>query len=105
VQTGRPINDRAATEAPKIKRRLLNHWDNLTRTVERGYAGFSLWDWFALPDYRDPRYTDYARACASIGINGSVLTSVNANALVLTEPFLVKVAALADVFRAFQRSG
>ena len=101
VQTGRPINDLAATEAPKIKRRLLNHWDNLTRTVERGYAGFSLWDWFALPDYRDPRYTDYARACASIGINGSVLTSVNANALVLTEPFLVKVAALADVFRPY----
>jgi alpha-glucuronidase len=101
VQTGRPLDDLAVLEAPKIKRRLLNHWDNLNRTVERGYAGFSLWDWFALPDYRDPRYTDYARACASIGINGSVLTSVNANALVLTEQFLVKVAALADVFRPY----
>ncbi len=48
--------------------------------MERGYAGFSLWDWHKLPDYLDPRYTDYARANASIGINGTVLTNVNANA-------------------------
>jgi alpha-glucuronidase len=44
----------------------------LDRTVERGYAGFSLWDWHKLPDYLAPRYTDYARANASIGINGTV---------------------------------
>ena len=58
--------------APRLRYRLLDHWDNLNRTVERGYAGFSLWDWQKLPDYLDPRYRDYARANASIGINGAV---------------------------------
>ncbi|MDH5400494.1 MAG: alpha-glucuronidase, partial [Cyclobacteriaceae bacterium] len=88
-------------EAPKIKHRLLNHWDNLDRTIERGYAGFSIWDWHKLPGYIDPRYIDYARANASIGINGTVLTSVNANALVLTPQYIEKVAALADLFRPY----
>ena len=55
-----------------------------TARVERGYAGRSLWDWHKLPDYLDPRYRDYARANASIGINGTVLTNVNANATSLT---------------------
>jgi len=87
--------------APKIRHRLLNHWDNLDGSVERGYAGSSLWDWHKLPDYVSPRYTDYARANASIGINGSVLTNVNANARVLTTPYLAKVAALAEVFRPY----
>ncbi|WP_262248443.1 alpha-glucuronidase family glycosyl hydrolase [Parapedobacter soli] len=87
--------------SPKIKLRLLNHWDNLDRTVERGYAGFSLWDWHRLPGYRDPRYTDYARANASVGINGTVLNNVNANALMLTAPYLEKAAALADIFRPY----
>lgn len=85
--------------APKIGRRLLNHWDNLDRTVERGYAGGSLWEWFHLPDIRSPRYRDYARALASLGLNGTVLTNVNANARILTHPHLEKVAALADEFR------
>src|SRR5690606_41173303 len=67
-----PIDALDVAEAPRIQRRILNHWDNLDRTVERGYAGFSLWDWHKLPDYLDPRYTDYARANASIGINGTV---------------------------------
>jgi len=80
---------------------MLSHWDNLDRTVERGYAGFSLWDWHKLPDYTSPQYDDYARAVASIGINGTVLTNVNADALVLTAPYLEKVAALADVFRPY----
>jgi len=88
-------------ETPKIKLRMLNHWDNLDRTVERGYAGFSLWNWQKLPEYIDQRYTDYARANASIGINATVLTNVNANALVLTDAYLEKVAALADVFRPY----
>lgn len=101
IQTGQTINALEAAEAPAIQHRLLNHWDNLDRTVERGYAGFSLWDWHKLPDYLDPRYTDYARANASIGINGTVLTNVNANAIVLTEPYLEKAAALADVFRPY----
>ncbi|MGB5460264.1 MAG: alpha-glucuronidase, partial [Eudoraea sp.] len=77
------------------------HWDNLDRTIERGYAGFSLWNWQKLPKYIDQRYKDYARANASIGINATVLTNVNANALVLTSAYLEKVAALADVFRPY----
>jgi alpha-glucuronidase len=86
---------------PKIKIRILDHWDNLNRSVERGYAGLSLWNWKALPDTIDPRYADYARANASIGINSTVLTNVNANALVLSHDYLVKVAALAKVFRPY----
>src|SRR5690606_26262981 len=84
LQTASPLQAVAITSTPKINHRLLNHWDNLDRTVERGYAGFSLWDWHKLPDYIDPRYQDYARANASVGINGTVVTNVNANALVLT---------------------
>jgi alpha-glucuronidase len=87
--------------SPRIKRRILNHWDNLDRTVERGYAGRSLWDWNALPGTLSPRYQDYARANASIGINGTVLTNVNANAQVLTASYIGKVKALADVFRPY----
>jgi alpha-glucuronidase len=101
LQTQKPLRDLHITSAPKIKHRMLNHWDNLDRTVERGYAGFSLWDWHKLPDYVCPRYKDYARANASVGINGTVLTNVNANALILTRPYLIKVAALADVFRPY----
>lgn len=98
---GRDISSVAVASEPKLQYRVLNHWDNLDGTVERGYAGFSLWDWHKLPDHVDPRYRDYARACASIGINGSVLTNVNANSLVLCEPYIEKVAALARVFRPY----
>ena len=73
----------------------------MNRTVERGYAGFSLWNWHTLPGYIDQRYIDYARANASIGINGTVLTNVNANATTLTKPYLEKVKALADVYRTY----
>jgi alpha-glucuronidase len=101
IQTHQDIGELSIESSPKLKVRLLNHWDNLNRTVERGYAGLSLWEWEKLPDTISPRYTDYARANASIGINGTVLTNVNANALVLTEKYLVKVAALAGVFRPY----
>ncbi len=101
LQSSQDITKLAVSSAPKIQHRVLNHWDNLDRTVERGYAGFSLWDWHRLPGYIDQRYLDYARANASIGINGTVLTNVNANALVLTKEYLVKVAALADAFRPY----
>lgn len=101
VATGQDVAQLSSVSRPRLALRVLNHWDNLDRTVERGYAGFSLWDWQKLPDYLDPRYTDYARACASIGINGSVLTNVNANALVLSDQWLKKVAALADVLRPY----
>ena len=99
IQTGGPIDKLDIIETPAAPLRMLNHWDNLDRTVERGYAGFSLWDWHKLPHWRDPRYTDYARANASVGINATVLTNVNANAQVLTPQYLEKVAALADTFR------
>lgn len=85
--------------APRIERRVLNHWDNLDRTVERGYAGQSLWNWWRLPGHLDPRYRDYARANASLGINGTVLNNVNADALSLSSRYIAKAAALADVFR------
>jgi len=88
-------------DSPKLKLRVLNHWDNLDGTVERGYAGFSIWNWHQLPDYIDQRYIDYARANASIGINGTVLTNVNANALIFREDYIKKAAALADVFRPY----
>jgi alpha-glucuronidase len=101
LQTGSELGELRVASSPRLGLRILNHWDNLDRTVERGYAGCSLWDWQKLPDYLDPRYSDYARACASVGINGSVLTNVNANALVLTEPFIDKVSALARVFRPY----
>jgi alpha-glucuronidase len=101
IQTGQTLENLDITSRPKIQRRLLNHWDNLDRTVERGYAGFSLWEWFYLPEIVSPRYRDYARACASIGINGTVLTNVNANAQILTPPYLAKVAALAAQFRPY----
>ena len=101
VQELSKTHEAIAKAKTEIQHRILNHWDNLDRTVERGYAGFSLWDWHKLPDYIDTRYLDYARANASIGINGTVLTNVNANALVLTEPYLKKAAALADAFRPY----
>jgi len=101
LQTQQDISDLNIVSSPKIKYRLLNHWDNLNGTVERGYAGASIWDWHKLPDYIDQRYIDYARANASIGINGTVLTNVNANATILTAPYLDKVAALANVFRPY----
>jgi alpha-glucuronidase len=71
-------------ETPKLRLRMLDHWTALDGHVERGYAGASIWDWHKLPDHLDPRYTDYARANASLGINATVLNNVNANATSLT---------------------
>lgn len=101
LQTQSDIKDLNITQVPKLQRRMLNHWDNLNGTIERGYAGYTLWDWQRLPGYIDPRYHDYARANASIGINGTVLNNVNANARSLTTEYLIKAAALADVFRPY----
>jgi alpha-glucuronidase len=101
IQIGASPEGIAATEAPRLRHRMLQHWDNLDRTVERGYAGFSIWDWHKLPDYVSPQYEDYARANASIGVNAVLLTNVNANARVLTEPYLRKVAAVAAVLRPY----
>ena len=101
IQTRQPLAALDITSQPRTQIRVLNHWDNLDRHVERGYAGQSIWDWHKLPGYLDPRYTDYARACASIGINGAVLTNVNANATSLTPAYLDKAAALAGVLRPY----
>ncbi len=101
LQTQKEISDIYIRTSPRIKVRILNHWDNLNRSVERGYAGLSIWNWNSLPDSVTERYIDYARANASIGINGTVLTNVNANSLILTKEYIVKVAALADLFRKY----
>jgi alpha-glucuronidase len=101
MQSGQPLEALDLREVPKVGLRVLNHWDDLNRHVERGYSGQSIWDWHRLPGWLDPRYTDYARANASIGINGTVLNNVNANAQILTAPYLDKVAALAGVMRPY----
>ena len=101
LQTGQPLEQLAVASAPRIRLRALDHWDNLDGSVERGYAGGSLWDWDSLPGALSPRYRDYARANASLGINGVVLTNVNANSRVLTAPYVARVAALANVFRPY----
>lgn len=101
AQTQQNLSQINITSKPGVQLRILNHWDNLNRYVERGYAGISIFNWHTLPGYIDQRYIDYARTNASIGINGTVLTNVNANALVLTAPYLQKVKALADVFRPY----
>ncbi len=89
-----------ACDTPAIPIRMLDHWANLDGTVERGYAGPSLWNWGQLPTV-DPRLIDYARANASIGINGAVLNNVNAEARVLAPDYLRKVAAIADAWRPY----
>ncbi len=86
----------SVTEQPAYDLRILNHWDNPDGTVERGYAGRSLWNWEELPGTLSPRYEAYARANASVGINGTVLNNVNASPQVLTTGSLEKVKALAD---------
>ena len=87
--------------SPAYGLRILNHWDNLDGTIERGYAGHSLWKWDELPKTISPRYEEYARANAAIGINGTVLNNVNASPRILSHDYLVKVAALADIFRPY----
>ena len=101
ARTGAALDRIDMRSAPRIGLRLLNHWDNLDGTVERGYAGQSIWDWWRLPDYKGPRYTDYARANASLGINGTVLNNVNAKSDSLTAAYIAKAAALADLFRPY----
>lgn len=86
---------------PAYQLRALNHWDNLDGTIERGYAGSSIWLWDELPDSVSPRYRQYARANASIGINATVLNNVNASPAILSHDYLVKVAAIAGQLRPY----
>ena len=78
--------------------RLLNHWDNLDGSIERGYAGESIFEWFHLDEQL---IRDYARANASLGINGSVLNNVNASPKMLTTPYLKEVKKIADILRPY----
>ena len=101
LQTGQSIAGLNSSSSPRIQYRMLNHWDNPNGTVERGYAGSSIWKWYELPQHLDPRYTDYARANASIGINGVAINNVNASARYLTAEYIQKVKALAGVMRPY----
>lgn len=100
-QTGADLTTLDIEELPSYDIRILNHWDNLDGTIERGYAGYSLWKWDELPNRLSPRYKEYARANASIGINGTVLNNVNASPNILKKDYLEKVKALADIFRPY----
>jgi alpha-glucuronidase len=101
LQTGQSIDQLSIQETPKNPLRLLAHWANSDGTIERGYAGNSLWNWDDLPERVDERLIDYARLNASIGINGFVLNCVNADPAILDVANLRKVAALADIFRPY----
>jgi alpha-glucuronidase len=87
---------------------MLNHWDNINGSIERGYAGKSLWKWEQINENMAKenealycRIIEYCRANASLGINGSVLNNVNASPNILTRPYLEKVKVLADIFRPY----
>lgn len=99
--TGENLTALHLSERPSFDVRILNHWDNLDRTIERGYAGRSLWFWDELPATLSPRYAAYARANASVGINATVLNNVNASPQILSLDYLEKVKALADTFRPY----
>ncbi|HNW52239.1 MAG TPA: alpha-glucuronidase [Prolixibacteraceae bacterium] len=103
-QTGEPIN--TETENPSYERRILNHWDNLDGSIERGYAGLSIFwrkgnDAFTVTDADKQLWKEYARANASIGINGSVLNNVNASPDMLKKETLERVKAIAEILRPY----
>lgn len=104
-QTGQTIIQNEICN-PSYQRRVLNHWDNLDGTIERGYAGRSIF-WhdvekgYAVTDQDRALWKEYARANASIGINGAVLNNVNSSKLMLTTECLAKVKAIAEVLRPY----
>lgn len=103
-RTGQPIQDEIMN--PSYERRLLNHWDNVDGTVERGYAGHSIFwrkgnDSFKVTEKDSTLWREYARANASIGINGAAINNVNASPLILTPDYLARVKAIADVLRSY----
>lgn len=106
--TGRGIHNVSTASEPTFNLRMLNHWDNLDGSIERGYAGQSIWKW----DEIDGRYgtmsislrerlTLYCRANASLGINASVLNNVNASPQMLSPEYIAKVKVIADLFRQY----
>jgi alpha-glucuronidase len=86
---------------PAMPLRMLNHWDNPDGTVERGYSGRSIFDWWRLPGHLDQRMIDYARANASIGINAVAVNNVNAKAEMLEPRYIAKLKRLADAWRPY----
>lgn len=103
-QTGENITDKIYN--PSYQVRTLNHWDNLDGTIERGYAGLSIF-WgkdknLTTPTEQEKQlWKEYARANASIGINGAVLNNVNASPDMLTSGILKRVKEIADVLRPY----
>jgi alpha-glucuronidase len=101
IETGALDDHLDLKERPRFARRVLDHWDNLDGSIERGYAGSSLWLWSELPGRVDPRVLDYGRANASLGLNGTVLNSVNAKSESLGHGYLEKTAAIANALRPY----
>lgn len=87
-------------EKPRYQYRILDHWDNLDDSVERGYAGKSMWEWTS-PEIPEARIRKYAELCASVGINGSVLNNVNSNPLMLDAEHIARVAKIAGILREY----
>ena len=102
MQSGTPLKDLSIRQHPRYEFRLLNHWDNLDGTVERGYAGRSIW-WNNEGDEVQLRelYTTYARANASVGINGASINNVNASPQVLTAEYIDRFARFAGYLRPY----
>jgi alpha-glucuronidase len=103
-ETGQPV--KGVISNPSYELRLLNHWDNLGGTMERGYGGNSIFwrdekDSMTVTEQDRLFWQEYARANASIGINGAVLNNVNASPRVLARSTLTKVKAIADVLRPY----
>lgn len=102
-QTGEPVTDEICN--PSYQARILNHWDNPDGSIERGYAGKSIF-WrkdssFIVTEKDKTLWQQYARANASIGINGTVLNNVNASHLILSADYLNRVKAIADILRPY----
>lgn len=100
------------TEKPQVGLRILNHWDNLDGSIERGYAGKSIFKWEEIKLGKNgkggsiskslhDRLITYARANASLGINGSVLNNVNASPKMMTAEYINKVKAIANILRPY----
>ncbi len=101
---GRRVDQISEQSAPAVSRRVINHWDNADGSIERGYAGNSFFFKDGRLDYCPERMQDYARLLASIGINTVSINNVNVSvdsALLLDTSQLPKLAALADIFRAY----
>ena len=101
LSLGRDPAEIDIASAPAMPLRLLNHWDEPSGYVERGYAGRSIFDFWRLPEHFDARLIDYARANASLGINGTVVNNVNADARYLSDRYVPKLKRLADELRPY----